>query len=172
MNSVEACRIRRGRLGTQRPRLLMSPREMVLHASTSATMPESRVLSDARYREIFERVLLTGKLWSSHTPAGQIRSVQIYGSSPTHRGVDEASDVEEWEAQQFLRRAGDLQYELGPPSLTDHLQPLDLSTTNTELRRFFARSRYALYPLSSSPYRIPIRATNGYVYSLIYHLAY
>ena len=136
-----------------------------------ATMAFRKTLSYERYLEILERVVFEGHYLLSADPERQRTTIQIFGGRVDERGLylrdangtPIQSEAEPWEAEQFRRLAGDLQHELGPPGLTDHLTTLDLNSTDFDLKRFFARTKHRIYPKYPAKYQIAVRTLNGYV---------
>lgn len=118
-------------------------------------------LSESRYRQLLEKAVFSGHFSLSDPLAQQIATIRIYGNSIPQHGIKLQTDIEMWEAEQVLKRIGDLQHELGPPSLTDHLKILDLSAMTFELKRFYARTEFGTYPQRPAMYRIPTRTLLG-----------
>lgn len=111
----------------------------------------AQLLSDSRYNELLEKTVFSGYCDLTASGKRQLEMIETLG------------DAEAWEAELFRARVSDLQHELGPPSLTDHLQTLNVHTTDFELKRFYARTLYYKYPGFSTGhgYQIPIRTLDG-----------
>lgn len=125
-------------------------------------MSDPKPLSDSRYLELLERVVFSGYYSLCGDVESQIHEIRFHGNRV--EGIDpnlHFPEVELWEAEQFRRRVSDLQHELGPPSLSDHLETLDTRASNFELKRFFARTLYGSHPVLPKEYRIPIRICDG-----------
>ena len=137
-------------------------RTLGAHSSSRATVMDSKSLTDSRYTELLEKVIFDGDYDLSDDEERQIDEIRYFGSR-VNKSIPSAgsSTVEMWEAEQFRRRISDLNDELGPPSLTDHLKTLNDHTANLELKRFHARTRLGKYPKHPARYQIPIRALNG-----------
>ena len=129
----------------------------------------SRTLTRKRYLELLERVLFDGHWPLVKNAEREKTAIRIFGSLVDEKGLlirtadGRAIDAEAWEVEQFRSMVGDLQHELGPPGLTDHLKTLNVYTSDVELKRFFARRRHGEYPKHPTAYRMPVRSLDGYV---------
>ena len=144
--------------------------ESAYKSSHAYKMANRNQLTQQRYLDILEHVVFDGHYLLDIDKAQQLSRIQHHGGHRDERGLafrdgngkaiwDEA---EPWEADQFWSSIGDLQHELGPSSLTDHLQTLNLNTTDFELKRFYARTKHRKYPqYPKTLYQLPIRTLNG-----------
>ena len=124
-----------------------------------------QTLTQERYQEMLRKVIFRGRLLKGASADVQRTQVESSGGSDEAKHVGNRADgAESWEATQFLDRLGNMQHELGPANLSTYLSTLNLLTSDIELRRFYARSKYGDFPEYPQQYRIPIRMCNKSVY--------
>ena len=126
-----------------------------------------QTLSEDRYQEMLRKVVFEVRLSNSKNAELVREQVSEFGARSASDEGSNGTDVAvapEWEVAQFIERLGDMQHELGPPGLSDHLSTLGMSTSDVDFKRFHARTHYGRFPVYPKRYQLPIRSPDGYVY--------